>query len=80
MNQCERGGAKRRRESIVNENSKPWPPPPRFELIPPPLMELILHRFERKVVKAVDAPSSVSWYDWGLVSATLYVQVVAANS
>ena len=43
-------------------------------------MELILHRFERKVVKAVDAPSSVSWYNWGLVYATLYVQVVAANS
>ena len=43
-------------------------------------MELILHRFESKVVKAVDAPSSISWYNWGLVSATLYVQVVAANS
>ena len=43
-------------------------------------MELILHRFGSKVVKAVDAPSSVSWYNWGLISATLYVQVVAANS
>ena len=26
MNECERGGAKRRRESIVNENSKVAPP------------------------------------------------------
>ena len=43
-------------------------------------MELILHRFGIKVVEAVDAPSSVSRYNWGLVSATLYVQVVAANS
>ena len=43
-------------------------------------MELILHRFGSKVVEAVDAPSSVSWYNWGLVSATLYLQIVAANS
>ena len=43
-------------------------------------MELIVHCFGSKVVEAVDAPSSVSRYNWGLVSATLYIQVVAANS
>ena len=39
VNKCERGGAKRCRDSIVNENSEvPPPPPPMFELVPPPLL------------------------------------------
>ena len=49
MNQCEQGGAKRRRESIVKENSRVAPP--RFELVLPPLNEIELDLY--KIVTGV---------------------------
>ena len=41
VSECEQGGAKCGRESILNKNSK-VAPLPRFELLPPPLTQVVL--------------------------------------